>query len=126
LEQITILSQQRYVSPVDFAVIYAGLDDAESTFKCLEAGYRDRATRIHELFFFVFRQLSRRPTFRESPKPNWPPSVQFEWIAFLLPHSCDAPLIMDGRKTRFAGIWLAQTSESWMAGIIGKLRWARF
>ena len=63
LEEITILAQQRYVSPIDFAVIYAGLDDAESTFQWLEAGYRDRATRIHELSSMYFDNFREDPRF---------------------------------------------------------------
>ena len=49
LERLTILSKQRYVSPVDFAVVYAGLGDADSTFHWLEKAYQTRTTRIHEL-----------------------------------------------------------------------------
>jgi TolB-like protein len=61
LEEITILSRQRYVSPINFAVVYSGLDDADSTFEWLEAGYRDRATRIHELSSMYFDNLREDP-----------------------------------------------------------------
>jgi len=58
LSNITIMSKQRFVSPVDFAVIHAGLGDADSVFQWLEEAYRTRATRIHELhapYFDSFR-----------------------------------------------------------------------
>lgn len=63
LEEITILARQRYISPIDFAIIYAGLDDAEATFKWLEVGYRDRATRIHELSSMYFDNFREDPRF---------------------------------------------------------------
>ena len=58
LSDVTIMSRQRFVSPVDFAVIHAGLRDADSVFQWLEVAFRTRATRIHELhapYFDSFR-----------------------------------------------------------------------
>ena len=49
LSDVTIMSRQRFVSPVDFAVIHAGLGDADSVFQWLEVAFQTRATRIHEL-----------------------------------------------------------------------------
>jgi tetratricopeptide (TPR) repeat protein len=43
------LARERYVSPVDFAVVYAGLGDAGAVFHWMEAAFRERATRVHEL-----------------------------------------------------------------------------
>jgi TolB-like protein/DNA-binding winged helix-turn-helix (wHTH) protein/Flp pilus assembly protein TadD len=54
LDELTTLSQRRYVSPVDFAVVHAGLGDADSTFDWLERAYETRATRIHELQWMYF------------------------------------------------------------------------
>jgi tetratricopeptide (TPR) repeat protein len=49
LEGLSTMSKQRYISPVDFAVVYAGLGDVDSTFHWLEKAYQTRTTRIHEL-----------------------------------------------------------------------------
>jgi tetratricopeptide (TPR) repeat protein len=38
LDEVTALARQRYVSPVDFAVVYAGLGDADSTFPLVGEG----------------------------------------------------------------------------------------
>ena len=64
LEELTTMSKTRFVSPVDFAVVYAGLGDADSTFQWLEKAYQARATRIHELpsmYFDSVRSDSRYP-----------------------------------------------------------------
>ncbi len=64
MEEITMISRQRYVSPIDFAIIYAGLRDADMTFQWLETAYRTRATRVHELpsmYFDGLRDDSRYP-----------------------------------------------------------------
>jgi tetratricopeptide (TPR) repeat protein len=49
LRQLEALSKERYVSPVDFAQVYAGLDDADSTFQWLEKAYEARDGRVHQL-----------------------------------------------------------------------------
>ncbi|MCU1234505.1 MAG: Adenylate cyclase [Candidatus Solibacter sp.] len=49
LEELKAMSYVRLVSPIDFAIVYAGLADADSTFQWLEKAYQARATRIHEL-----------------------------------------------------------------------------
>jgi len=46
LRELTMLSNQRFVSPVDFALVYAGLGDANSTFQWLEKAYQAREGRI--------------------------------------------------------------------------------
>lgn len=48
-EELAMLSRQQYVSPVNFAIAYAGLDDADSTFRWLEKAYQTRARQIREL-----------------------------------------------------------------------------
>ena len=40
---------QRFVSPLDFAIVYAGMGDANLTFRWLEKAYQSRETRIHQL-----------------------------------------------------------------------------
>ena len=62
LKELTELAKQRYITPVDFAILYAGLGDANSTFDWLEKAYQARATRIHELrsmYFDSFRSDAR-------------------------------------------------------------------
>ena len=47
LEELKALSKEGYVSPVDFAIVYSGLSNADSTFEWLEIAYRARATRLN-------------------------------------------------------------------------------
>jgi tetratricopeptide (TPR) repeat protein len=64
LDDLTAMSKRMYVSPVDFAIVYAGLGDADSTFAWLEKAYQTRAARMHELgsmYFDGFRQDPRYP-----------------------------------------------------------------
>lgn len=49
LRQLEALSKERYVSPVDFAQVYSGLDDADSTFQWLEKAYKTPDGRVHQL-----------------------------------------------------------------------------
>jgi len=53
------LARQRHVSLMDFAVIYAGLGDADSTFSWLEKAYQSRTTRVSGTEVDVLR----RPAF---------------------------------------------------------------
>jgi len=57
LAEVSSLAKLRYVSPVDFAVVHAGLGDPDSTFQWLEKAYQDRATRIHELPSMYFDSI---------------------------------------------------------------------
>jgi tetratricopeptide (TPR) repeat protein len=55
-----------YVSPVDFAILHAGMGDANSTFRRLEEAYQARSPRIHELTFMYFDRIrsdARYPEF---------------------------------------------------------------
>jgi tetratricopeptide (TPR) repeat protein len=49
LQQLKALSKERYVVPVDIALIYTGLGDRDSAFQWLERAYQERAARITEL-----------------------------------------------------------------------------
>jgi hypothetical protein len=49
LDELKTLSRQKYVSPVDMAIVYTGLGDRESAFQWLEKAYQDRVMRIQEL-----------------------------------------------------------------------------
>lgn len=44
LAQLDEMAKQRYVSPYDFAVVYAGMRQTESVFAWLEKAYEDRST----------------------------------------------------------------------------------
>ena len=62
LEELHAMAAQRYVSPVDFAIVHAGLGEADATFASLERAYRERVTRVHELpsmYFDAFRSDPR-------------------------------------------------------------------
>ena len=62
LREITALSGQRHICPVDFAVVHAGLGDPDQVFQWMEKAYESRATRVHELssmYFDEFREDRR-------------------------------------------------------------------
>ena len=63
LEELTTMSKKRYVSPMDFAVVYAGLGDADSTFLWLEKAYQARAARMHELSSMYFDSVRADPRY---------------------------------------------------------------
>jgi hypothetical protein len=50
---------------VDFAVVYAGLGDADSTFLWMERAYQTRATRVHELPSIYFDSLRPDPRYAD-------------------------------------------------------------
>jgi tetratricopeptide (TPR) repeat protein len=57
LHELKTLSLREYVSPFDFAVIYAGLGDRDSAFQWLEEAYQQRVFRIIELTLPMFDDL---------------------------------------------------------------------
>jgi TolB-like protein/Flp pilus assembly protein TadD len=61
LKELTTMPGPRFASPIDFAVVYAGLGDADSTFHWLEKAYRTRATRIVELRSMYFDSVRSDP-----------------------------------------------------------------
>ena len=63
LKEHTATSRRRYVSPMDFAIIYAGLGDVDAVFHWLEDAYRTRATRIHELPTMYFDSIRSDPRY---------------------------------------------------------------
>lgn len=65
LKELTAMSNERFVSPMDFAIVYAGLGDANSTFAWLEIAYRSRATRIHELPQMYFDSVRSDPRYMD-------------------------------------------------------------
>ena len=59
------MARQRHVSPMDFADVYAGLGDADSTFKWLEKAFQARAARIHELPAPTFDSFRMDPRYAD-------------------------------------------------------------
>ena len=59
------LAKQRYVSPMDFEVVYAGLGDADQAFHWLDLSHKARSPRVHELTFAYFDQLRSDTRYRE-------------------------------------------------------------
>jgi TolB-like protein len=57
LEELKGLSQRRYVSPFDIAVVQVGLDDQASAFESFEEAYQQRVFRIIELTMPMFDSL---------------------------------------------------------------------
>jgi tetratricopeptide (TPR) repeat protein len=65
LDELKALSQQRYVSPLDIAVVYTGLGDRNSAFQWLERAYQERTMRIQELPDPIFDSLRSDPHFQD-------------------------------------------------------------
>jgi tetratricopeptide (TPR) repeat protein len=63
LEQLKALSKEKYVAPVDIAIIYTGLGDRNSAFRWLEKAYQERTARIHEVSEPHFDSLRSDPRF---------------------------------------------------------------
>jgi TolB-like protein/Flp pilus assembly protein TadD len=57
LDELKALSERRYVSPFDIAVVYLGLGDRDSAFQWLEEAYQQRVFRIIELTMPMFDGL---------------------------------------------------------------------
>ena len=64
-ELTRMTKQQRFVSPMDFAILYAGLGDANLTFQWLEKAYQSRETRIHELRSMEFDSVRSDPRYAD-------------------------------------------------------------
>jgi TolB-like protein/Tfp pilus assembly protein PilF len=65
LDELKALSQRRYVSPFDFAVVHFGLGNRTTTFQYLEAAYRQRVFRIIELTMPMFDSLRSDPRWHD-------------------------------------------------------------
>jgi TolB-like protein/DNA-binding winged helix-turn-helix (wHTH) protein/Tfp pilus assembly protein PilF len=65
LEELTARSNERYVVPLDIALIYTGLGDRDSAFQWLEKAYQERAARITELAEPHFDSLRSDPRFAD-------------------------------------------------------------
>jgi TolB-like protein len=65
LDELKALSQQRYVSPFDLAVVYVGLGDRDTAFRWLEESYQQRVFRIIELTMPMFDSLRSDPRWQD-------------------------------------------------------------
>jgi TolB-like protein/DNA-binding winged helix-turn-helix (wHTH) protein/Flp pilus assembly protein TadD len=63
LVDLTILSRQRYISPVNFAIVYAGQGDADSAFQWLEKAYQTRSAGVRELASMCFDSVRSDPRY---------------------------------------------------------------
>jgi len=68
LEELKALFKDGYVSPMDFAIVYSGLSDADSAFEWLEIAYRARATRLLELPSMYFDNVRSDPRYSDLMK----------------------------------------------------------
>ncbi len=65
LEQLKALSKEKYVAPVDIAIIYTGVGDRNAAFQWLEKAYQERTARITELSEPHFDSLRSDPRFSD-------------------------------------------------------------
>ena len=65
LGELKVLATQRYVSPVDIAVIYVGLGDRNTAFQWLEKAYQQRTMRIQQLSEPLFDSLRSDPRYMQ-------------------------------------------------------------
>jgi len=65
LSELKMLSTQKYVSPMDIALIYTGLGDRNSAFQWLEKAYQERTFLILDLPAPHFDSLRSDPRFRD-------------------------------------------------------------
>ncbi|MEP7365974.1 MAG: winged helix-turn-helix domain-containing protein [Acidobacteriota bacterium] len=68
LERLSAMAKQRYVSPVDFAVVHAGLGDANAAFQWMEKAYQTRATRVQEISSIYFDGFRGDPRYDDLRK----------------------------------------------------------
>jgi TolB-like protein/DNA-binding winged helix-turn-helix (wHTH) protein/Tfp pilus assembly protein PilF len=59
----TMAGQGRYVSPMDFAIVHAGLGDANATFEWFEKACQSRDSRVHELRWMYFDGMRSDPRY---------------------------------------------------------------
>lgn len=65
-DELTRMAKKgRFVSPMDFAILYAGMGDANLTFQWLEKAYQSRETRIHELRSMEFDSVRSDPRYAD-------------------------------------------------------------
>jgi hypothetical protein len=68
VDELAAMARQRYVAPSDFAVVYAGLGDADATFRWLEKAYRARSIGLSELTSMYYDGLRTDPRYEDLRK----------------------------------------------------------
>lgn len=64
LDELSALSDQRYVEPIAFARVYVGLDDKEKAFDWLDRALRERSSELCHLGAWpMYRTLRSDPRF---------------------------------------------------------------
>jgi tetratricopeptide (TPR) repeat protein len=63
LKEIEAAAGKQYVSPMDFAIVYAGLGDKEKTFEWLNRAAEAHAARMHELPAMYFDGIRNDPRY---------------------------------------------------------------
>ena len=64
LQELAAMSKQRFVSPVDYALVYAGMGDADAMFASLEKAYQAHETRF-ELASLYFDNFQLDPRYAD-------------------------------------------------------------
>src|SRR3989441_199432 len=65
LDELKGLAKQRYIAPVNFAIIYAGLGDKDQAFEWLEKVYKDRSGPPYLKIDFIFDSFRSDPRFAD-------------------------------------------------------------
>ena len=65
LKRLDSLSRDKYVSPLDFSIVHAGLGDVDSSLSWLERAIDEHVMRVTELHTATFDQLRDEPGFTE-------------------------------------------------------------
>jgi TolB-like protein/DNA-binding winged helix-turn-helix (wHTH) protein/Flp pilus assembly protein TadD len=63
LDDLRGMASQRYVTPMDFAVVFAGMGDADETFRWLNVAREQRAARVHEIAWMYFDRYRADPRY---------------------------------------------------------------
>jgi len=83
LDELKAMSQRRYISPFDLAVVSVGLGDLDAAFQCFEEAYRQRVFRLVELTMPMFDSLR--------PDPRWQDLVLRIGLPISLPARAHLP-----------------------------------
>lgn len=65
LDELKEIAKQRYIAPVNFAIIYTGLGDEDQAFAWLEKTYKDRSGPPYLKIGFLFDSLRSDPRFAD-------------------------------------------------------------
>jgi len=83
LDELKAISQRRYLSPFDLAMVSVGLNDLDAAFHCFEEAYQQRVFRLVELTMPMFDSLR--------PDPRWQDLVRRIGLPSSLPADAHLP-----------------------------------